>query len=76
MTLTSLVLQHFRSYENAIYKFSPNTTVIVGPNTAGKSNLIEAIYLLSTGKSFKAEKDIQMIFVWSEFGQSQSARHE
>ncbi len=66
MILKSIALQHFRSYENTSYQFSPNTTVILGPNTAGKSNLIEAIYLLATGKSFKAEKDTQMI----SFGQS------
>lgn len=66
MILTSLALQHFRSYENTSFQFSPNTTVIIGPNTAGKSNLIEAIFLLATGKSFKAEKDTQMI----SFGES------
>lgn len=66
MILSSIVLQHFRSYENRAFHFSSSTTVIVGPNTAGKSNIMEAIFLLSTGKSFKAEKDTQMI----SFGQS------
>jgi DNA replication and repair protein RecF len=66
MSITSLSLQHFRSYTQSTFHFSPQTTVIIGPNTAGKSNLIEAIFLLSTGKSFKAEKDLQMI----QFGKS------
>jgi len=66
MILQSLTLQHFRSYTQSTFRFSPKTTVIIGPNTAGKSNLIEGISLLATGKSFKAEKDLQMI----QFGQS------
>lgn len=61
MIFTGVSLQHFRSYESATYLFSPQTTIIVGPNTAGKSNLLEAIFLLSSGKSFRAEKDVQMI---------------
>lgn len=61
MILKKLALQHFRSYPQATYSFSPKTSVIIGPNTAGKSNLLEAIYLLSSGKSFRAERDTQMI---------------
>lgn len=61
MFLKVLSLQNFRSYSKAEFNFNQNTTVIVGPNTAGKTNLIEAVYLLSRGKSFRAEKDMQMI---------------
>ncbi|MEN9407929.1 MAG: hypothetical protein RLZZ455_1145, partial [Candidatus Parcubacteria bacterium] len=43
------------------FDFSPHTTVIIGPNTAGKSNLMEAITLLANGKSFRAEKKETMI---------------
>ncbi len=63
--LRTLVLQHFRSYTQKSFSFNPQMTVIVGPNTAGKTNLVEAIMLLSTGKSFRAEKDMHMI----SFGQ-------
>lgn len=58
--LKSISLQNFRSYSKDIFSFE-NTTLIVGPNTSGKTNLIESIYLLSNGKSFRTEKDIQMI---------------
>lgn len=61
MHFRHLSLQNFRSYTKAEFTFSSNTTVIVGPNTSGKTNLIEAIVLLSTGKSFRAEKDAQLI---------------
>lgn len=61
MTLKSLKLNNFRNYEKLELEFNPKTTVIIGPNTYGKSNLTEAIFLLSTGKSFRAEKDFEMI---------------
>lgn len=66
MTLTSLSLQNFRSYQRAQFQFSPQTTIIIGPNTAGKSNLMESLFLLSTGKSFRAEKDVQMIRIGTQ----------
>lgn len=61
MTLSRILLSHFRSYTSADFSFSPEITTIVGPNTAGKSNLLEAIYLLAIGKSYRTEKDTQMI---------------
>ncbi len=42
--------------------------LVVGPNTAGKSNFIESVYLLSTGKSFKAQSDTEMVSFGHEMG--------
>ena len=61
MFLKSISLQNFRSYKKGEFSFSQNTTLVVGPNTSGKTNLIEAIYLLSTGESFRVEKDESMV---------------
>ncbi len=61
MILSRLLLQNLRSYTSADFSFSPEVTFIVGPNTAGKSNIIESISLLSTGKSFRAEQLEQVI---------------
>jgi len=61
MILQSLSLQHFRSYSKKTFIFSPTTTLIVGPNTAGKTNILEAIMLLATGKSFRADIDREAI---------------
>lgn len=65
MHLERLVLQNFRNYQQSKFDFNQNTTLIVGPNTAGKTNLVEAIYYLSFGKSFRTEKDVHLI----RFGQ-------
>lgn len=61
MLLKQLSLQNFRSYQKATYNFSKDTTVIVGRNTAGKTNLLEAMYMFGVGKSFRAEKEKELI---------------
>ncbi len=61
MYLKHLSLQNFRSYSKAAFDFSQGITVIVGPNTSGKTNLLEAMYLLAIGKSFRAEKESEVI---------------
>lgn len=66
MQLTHLSLQNFRSYAKSSFTFSQDLTVIVGPNTAGKTNLLEAITLLAKGKTNRAEKDTQAVRFDSE----------
>lgn len=61
MFLASISLQNFRSYLKKDFNFSPETTLIVGPNTAGKSNLIEAIFFLAAGRSFRSDKDENLV---------------
>ena len=61
MVLTILTLRQFRNYEKKTFEFSPDVTLIFGANTAGKTNILEAIYALATGKSFRADKDMEMI---------------
>ena len=68
MYLSHLSLQNFRSYKKAEFNFSESTTLIIGPNTAGKSNLIEAIFFLAKGASFRADKDEQLINFAKEIG--------
>ncbi len=68
MLLSSLVLQNFRSYTQQKFDFSPDVTVVIGPNTAGKTNLAEAIHLLATGKTFKGATDISLINFGKEIG--------
>lgn len=67
MTLKKIFLQNFRSYKKHEFDFE-ETTLIVGPNTSGKTNLIESIFLLSSGKSFRTDKDIQMLQFGQDFG--------
>lgn len=61
MIVNSLFLQNFRNYSQKEFSFSSGTSLVVGPNASGKTNLLEAIYLLSTGKSFRADVEEEMI---------------
>lgn len=61
MVIVGLALQNFRSHKSYSLKFSNQTTIIVGANAAGKTSIVEAISLLSTGNSFRATRIEEMI---------------
>src|SRR6266568_14377 len=63
MVLQSISLHNFRSYSKAEFTFHPHVTIIVGSNASGKTNLVEAISLLSLGKSFRTNKEKQLIML-------------
>lgn len=61
MIIKGLWLQHFRSIEDQVWQFQPGLNLFVAPNGFGKSNLIEALRLLSTGKSWRTSKTEELI---------------
>jgi len=61
MYLTTLLLENFRNYENQAFSFSPGVNLIVGDNAQGKTNLLEAISYLGSGKSFRAQRTAELI---------------
>lgn len=61
MHIEKLRLSKFRSFKSKIFEFTPKITVIVGPNASGKSNILESLYLLSTGKSPRARIEEEMV---------------
>ena len=66
MIISSISLLKFRNHYKNNFSFSPKTTIIVGKNTSGKTNLIEAIYFLTIGKSFRLGRDLQVITFGAE----------
>ncbi len=71
MYLSSLQLRSFRNYDALRVDFSPGLNVIYGDNAQGKTNLLEAIYYLATGKSHRTSRDQELI---SEKSDSMSAK--
>ena len=69
MILQNLKLTRFRNHKAFELDFSDGVNLIVGQNGAGKTNILEAVYLLSTGKSFRARYDHEMIYNPKIFGQ-------
>ena len=60
MKLKKLELVGFRNHLKKEFKFG-KLTVVLGENARGKTNILEAIYLLATGESFRAGKIEEMI---------------
>ena len=67
MFLKKLNLTNFRNYSNLELDFDQRPTILVGNNAAGKSNILEAIYLLSTTKSLRAQTEDELIKEGEEF---------
>ena len=61
MILKQIQLQNFRNYQNQEFKFFGGLNLLIGPNTTGKTNLLEAIFLLASRKSFRARLEEEMI---------------
>lgn len=60
MSLTSLTLTDFRSYSGARLELSGGPVVLFGPNGSGKTNLLEAISLLTPGKGLRGATAAEM----------------
>ena len=67
MRLTHLELKDHRNIVHAELTPDPHLTVLCGPNGQGKTNLLEAIWLLTGGKSFRGAKDAELIRRGQEF---------
>lgn len=73
MKLNELKLLSFRNYEAAAVAFDPGVNLIVGSNAQGKTNLLEAIAYLGSGKSFRTQKTGELVRFGSEFGEIQGS---
>lgn len=65
--ISDIRLQHFRSYTDAYFELDSGVNIILGPNAAGKTNLLEAVLVVAKGGSYRA-KDMELV----QFGQSWS----
>jgi DNA replication and repair protein RecF len=59
--LKSIYLKNFRIYKEKLIEFSPQINVIWGANAIGKTTILEAIYYLISGKSFRTDKPQDLI---------------
>lgn len=61
MYMTKLSLEGFRNYTKEAICLGEALNFFVGKNAQGKTNLLEAIYYLANGRSFRGQKDIDLI---------------
>lgn len=61
MYIQKLVIENFRNYQKEKIEFDKNINIIYGDNAQGKTNILESIFVCSLGKSFRTNKDKEMI---------------
>lgn len=59
--IEKILLKNFRQFENQFFDFQPNLNLIIGKNTSGKTTILECLYLLSHGESFKTSSNVEFI---------------
>ena len=69
MNLEKIYLRSFRNYQEISLDFEPGVNLIVGDNAQGKTNLLEAISYLGSGKSFRAQKTSEMVRFGDSFAE-------
>ncbi len=69
MKLNRITLENFRNYTALDLDFSPGVNLIVGDNAQGKTNLLEAVIYLGSGKSFRTQKTGELVKLGADFGE-------
>lgn len=61
MILKKISVTNFRNFNDSVFYFNPFLTIIIGKNSVGKTNLLEAIYFSLKGRGFREEKEEELI---------------
>lgn len=69
MFLKNIYLKNYRNHSLQSLLFNQGINVISGPNTSGKTNIVEAIYYLSVARSFRGVEDTDLIKKGKEYAE-------
>ena len=61
MHISRLALDHYRSWSQVVVDFVPGVNILFGKNGLGKTNLVEAVEVLSTGSSHRTSSTLPLI---------------
>ena len=61
MIVKKIELENFRNYKSLDLELDPRKNILYGNNAQGKTNVLEAIYICSTTKSHRSNKDVEII---------------
>ncbi len=67
MIINSLSLTNFRNFETLQAEFSPTVNIFYGKNGSGKTNLLEAIFVLCLGRSHRAASETVLVQQETDF---------
>lgn len=76
MHIETLRLSNYRNYEAASAEFSKHVNVFLGENAQGKTNIMEAIYVLAMAKSHRTSNDKELIRWDAEYGKIKGDVHK
>ena len=69
MNLETIKLENYRNYEAAEVTFDPGVNLLIGSNAQGKTNLLEAVAFLGSGRAFRTQKSAELVRLGAEFAQ-------
>ncbi len=69
MKLCNIALQDFRNYRQLELDFDGGVNLIVGDNAQGKTNLLEAIAYLGSGKAFRTQRTAELVRLQADFAE-------
>lgn len=72
MRLDALTLYDFRNYAQVRANFVPGVNLLLGENAQGKTNLLEAVAYLSTGRSFRTSHPQELVRFGADFADIQA----
>ena len=72
MYFKSVELKNFRNYKDQKVEFDPKLNIILGDNAQGKTNLLESLFIMGLGRSFKTTNDKEMIAFGEDFSRASS----
>ena len=61
MYISKIYLKNFRNYDEQTILLNEKVNIIYGKNAQGKTNLMESIFICSTGRSHRTTKDFELI---------------
>ena len=70
MYFKSIKLENFRNYPDLSLEFHRNLNLILGQNAQGKTNLLESLFIMGLGKSFRTTRDSDMISFGKEYAKA------
>ena len=68
MKVKKIKLQNFRNYDNEELDFNDSRNIVIGENAQGKTNLAEAVYICSFGRSFRTNNSGELVSFGHEHG--------
>ncbi len=72
MYFKSISIKNFRNYKEQTLEFDKKLNIFLGENAQGKTNLLEGLFVMGLGKSFRTNKDTEMISFGSENARAKS----